>query len=194
MNHFIALVGMAGSGKSIVADELIRQGYRFFRFGQITIDILKERNMEVNEANERAIREGVRKEHGMAAYALLNIPRVDGFLEKGHVVGDGLYSWAEYKLLKEKYGERLSVLAVYAPPSLRYKRLSERKRTADDKDIRNREMTPEQAKSRDFAEIENIEKAGPIAMADHTLVNTGTIRELIDQLYDTLKKIESGDQ
>jgi dephospho-CoA kinase len=190
MNRFIALVGMAGSGKSVVADELIRKGYQFFRFGQITMDIIREKGLDVNEANERMIRENVRKEHGMGAYALLNIPKIEKFLENGHVVGDGLYSWSEYKILRVKFGSRMSVLAVYAPPALRYERLSSRKQLSDDKDIRNRQMTPEQARSRDFAEIENIEKAGPIAMADFTLVNTGSMQNLIDQLNAALNLIE----
>ncbi len=190
MNRFVALVGMAGAGKSIIADELVRRGYRFFRFGQITMDILKERNMEISEANERKIREEVREEHGMGAYAILNIPKIDDFLTKGNVVGDGLYSWSEYKILKERYGEQMYVMAVYAPPELRYKRLSNRERMTDDKDARNRKITPEQAKSRDYAEIENIEKAGPIAMADFTLVNTGTVSELMDQFEEAIKKIE----
>ena len=190
MNRFVALVGMAGAGKSIVADELIRRGYQFFRFGQITMDILKERNMEISEVNEREIREEVRQQHGMGAYAILNISKIDEFLKNGHVVGDGLYSWSEYKILKDRYGEQMHVIAVYAPPGLRYERLSNRERGADDKEARNRKITPEQAKSRDYAEIENIEKAGPIAMSDFTLVNTGTVEELMNQFEDAIKKIE----
>lgn len=190
MHRFIALVGMAGSGKSVVADELIRQGYQFFRFGQITMDIIKEKGLEINEINERAIRENVRKEHGMGAYALLNIPKIEKFLESGHVVGDGLYSWSEYKILRKKFGNKMFVIAVYAPPALRYERLSARKRLSEDKDIRFRQITSDQARSRDFAEIENIEKAGPIAMADFTLLNTGNIQNLIDQLNTALNKIE----
>ena len=50
-------------------------------------------------------------------------------------------------------------------------------------------MTPEQAKARDFAEIENIAKAGPIAMADFTLVNTGSIVDLHKQLDKILNDI-----
>lgn len=191
MNRFIALVGMAGSGKSVVADELIRQGFQFFRFGQITMDIIKERGLEVNETNERTIREDVRQEYGMGAYALLNIPKIENFLSNGNVVGDGLYSWSEYKILRDKFGENMVVIAVYAPPSLRYERLSVRKQVAGDKDVRFRQMTPEQARSRDFAEIENIEKAGPIAMADYMLVNTGSMEELIGQLNAALEKIDN---
>lgn len=189
MNRFIALVGMAGAGKSVVADELIRRGYRFFRFGQLTMDIIREKGLEVNEQNERTIREGLRKEHGMGAYALLNIPKIDHLLKEGHVVGDGLYSWEEYKILKEKYGDQMLVIAVYAPPGLRYSRLAERKHTEGDKNIRFRQMTPEQARSRDFAEIENIDKGGPIAMADYTINNTGSIENLVRQLDLTLEDI-----
>lgn len=189
MNKFIAIVGMAGAGKSVVSDELIKRNYQFFRFGQITMDILKERGLEPTEENEKAIREGVREEHGMAAYAILNLPKIDNFLKKGNVVGDGLYSWDEYKVLKEKFKEQLHVLAVYAPPQVRYARLAGRKLTAGDKNLRFRPMTEEQARSRDFAEIENIAKAGPIAMADFTLVNTTSLEDLKEQLENFLTEI-----
>jgi dephospho-CoA kinase len=186
MNNFIALVGMCGSGKSVVADELVKQGYEFFRFGQITLDIIIEKGLEINEKNERAIREGLRKDYGMGAYAIKNLPKIDNYLKEGNVVGDGLYSWDEYKILKEKYGDQLIVIAVYAPPQLRYERLSQRKRSEDDKEIRNRQLTAEQAKSRDFSEIENLDKGGPIAMADYTLINTGSVSELLHQLENVL--------
>ena len=189
MNTFITLVGMCGSGKSVIADELVRKGYQFFRFGQITIDIIIEKGWEVNEKNERAIREGLRKEFGMGAYAVKNLPKIDRFLNDGHVVGDGLYSWEEYKILKEKYGDQLIVLAIYASPKLRYSRLSQRKTSKEDKDVRNRQLTADQAKSRDFSEIENLDKGGPIAMADFTLINTGTVQELLLQLEEVLKQL-----
>jgi len=190
MNKLVCLVGMTGSGKSVVADYLVKRGYGFFRFGQITLDIVKERGLEPTEINEKAIRESVRKEHGMGAYAILNIPKIDSLLLKGNVVGDGLYSWSEYKILREKYGDKLVVLAVYSPPSLRYDRLVNRTLLASDKDLRNRPATLESAKARDYAEIENIEKGGPIAMADFTLLNTGSVGELLNSLELKIKEIE----
>jgi dephospho-CoA kinase len=105
-------------------------------------------------------------------------------------VGDGLYSWSEYKILKEKYGENLFVIAVYAPPQLRYNRLVNRTLTAQDTAMRNRPATFESAKARDYAEIEKIEKGGPIAMADFTLVNTSSVEDLISQLGKAIKVIE----
>ncbi len=185
----ICVVGMPGAGKSLVSDELAKQGFLYLRFGQITLDKIKELGLEPTEANERKIREDFRKEHGMAAFAILNIPKIDELLEKSNVVIDGLYSWSEYKVLKEKYGDRMYVLAVYAPPKLRYERLKNRK-VEDDEKQRFRNLTEQDAKARDYAEIENLEKGGPIAMADFTVINSGTIEELKDSVRKVLKSIE----
>lgn len=181
-NKIIAIVGMCGSGKSVLADELVKRGWGYVRFGQLTIDLIKERGLEVNEANEKSVRENLRKEHGMGAYAKLNIPKFDAVLEKQNLIADGLYSWDEYKILKDYYGDRLLVVCVYAPPALRYGRLEKRKIQADDKDVKYRPLTQEQAKARDFAEIENLAKGGPIAMADYLITNTGTLEEYLTQI------------
>ncbi len=171
----IAIVGMCGAGKSLLADMLVERGWGYVRFGQINLDILKERGWETNEKNEKIIREELRAEHGMAALAKLNIPKFDKVLSEKNLVADGLYSWSEYKILKDYYGDRLTVVAVYAPPTLRYERISSRISGPEDKDLRNRSFTKEDAKKRDYNEIENVEKGGPIAMADYTILNTGSI-------------------
>lgn len=188
-NKILFIVGMPGSGKSIVSDHLVKQGFAFLRFGQIVLDKIKQENLEVNEVNEKKIREDFRKEYGMGAFARLNIPKFDRLLEKSNVVGDGLYSWSEYKILKEKYKDSMYVIAVYVPPELRYQRLESRKVEKDEKN-RFRSFTREESKARDYAEIENIEKGGPIAMADFTIINTGTVKELKQKLKDILSAIE----
>ena len=182
MNKLVAIVGMCGSGKSVLADTLVERGYGFLRFGQITLDEIKRRGLEPSEELEREIREGFRAEHGMAAFAILNIPKFDSLLEQGHVVGDGLYSWDEYKVLKDRYGENLIVVAIYAPPKMRYARLEARSSGADDPDLRNRGFSREEAKSRDYAELENLAKGGPIAMADYTIVNDSTLEEYQEKI------------
>ncbi len=183
----MAIVGMCGSGKSVLADELIKRDWGYVRFGQLTIDAIKEKGLEVNEANERMIREGLRKEHGMGAYAKLNIPKFDAVLEKQNLVADGMCSWDEYKILRDYYGERLTVACVYAPPELRYQRLEKRQTQTADKDVKNRPLTKEQAKSRDYAEIENMAKGGPIAMADYMILNTGSLEEYKEQIEKFIK-------
>lgn len=181
--RIIAVVGMCGAGKSIVSDYLVENGYQYLRFGQITLDEVKRRGLTPTEDIEKGIREKFRQEHGMGAFAILNQPKIDECLKKGNVVIDGLYSWAEYKILKEKYSSQLKVLAVHAQPQLRYSRLENRPL---DESMKNRPISREDAIKRDYSEIENIEKGGPIAMADYHVLNTGTKDELISQLEKIL--------
>jgi len=110
-------------------------------------------------------------------------------LKKGNVVGDGLYSFEEYKVLKTHFGEQLVVIAVYAPPELRYKRISQRVSGKEDTDSRNRPVTTDEAKARDLAEIENLNKGGTIAMADFTLVNTKDLNYLFAQTEEILTEM-----
>jgi dephospho-CoA kinase len=179
MNKVFCIVGMCGSGKSVVGDELVKRDYGYVRFGALTLDIIKEKGLELNEENEKKVREQLRKEHGMGAYAKLNLPKIDELLLNGNVVADGLYSWTEYKILKEHFSDKMVVVAVLAPPALRYSRLENRELSNDGK---FRPIPKEDSKKRDYAEIENIEKGGPIAMADIYLVNTGNLEDLKEQI------------
>jgi len=165
----VSIVGMAGAGKSGVARLFERNGFIRIRFGDVTDKELKKRGLELNEENERYIREFLRKEYGMAAYAKLNLPRIDEVSKYSDVVVDGLYSWEEYTFLKTYYGEDFSVVAVWASPRTRYARLTTRL---------NRRLTVEEATSRDKAEIENTNKGGPIAMADFTIINESSLENL----------------
>lgn len=190
-NKIVSIVGMPGSGKTTVADYFAKHNFAYLRFGQIVIDEIKKRKLKLNEKNEKKIREEFRKKYGMAALAKLSIPKIDELLKKSNVVIDGLYSWSEYKLMKEKYKERMYVVAVFAPPKLRYQRLLKRKVKGDSKK-RFRVLSKEEAKMRDFSEIENLEKGGPIAMADFTILNIGTTSELkknVKKIISQIKKL-----
>jgi dephospho-CoA kinase len=165
----VSIVGMAGSGKSEVARVFDGAGFTRVRFGDITDEEVKRRGLELNEKNERLVRQDLRTEHGMAAYAKLSLPKIDRILESGSVVVDGLYSWEEYILMKDRYGGRLVVVAVWASPETRHLRLSKRI---------IRPLTREEAASRDVAEIQNLNKGGPIAMADFTILNESSMEAL----------------
>jgi dCMP deaminase len=182
-NKIVAIVGLTGAGKTVSAKYLESKGFSYLRFGQITLDILKKKIGKKNNPElEKQIREDIRKKHGMAAYAVMNKPKLDKLLKKTSVVVDGLYSWSEYKYLKKVFGNKLIVLAISTKPSIRYDRLE--KRTQIDSKMINRPMTKLESIKRDHAEIENIEKGGPIAIADITITNN----ETIDSLYSKLDK------
>lgn len=165
----ISIVGMAGSGKSEVAKVFEGSGYGKVRFGDVTDREIMDRGLKLNEENERFVRQRLRAEHGMAAYAELSLPEVDRLLKSGNVIVDGLYSWEEYKLLKSRYGDDFAVVAVWSSPNTRYERLAKRP---------IRPLSEEEAVSRDLAEIENINKGGPIAMADLTIINGSSLEDL----------------
>src|SRR4030043_887100 len=122
----VSIVGMAGSGKSEVARVFEQNGYQKVRFGDITDEEVKKRGLQLNEENERHVRQQLRQEHGMAAYAKLNLPKIDTWLKSSNVVVDGLYSWEEYTFLKGRYRDNLHVVAVWASPRTRYKRPAKR--------------------------------------------------------------------
>ena len=168
----VSIVGMAGSGKSEVARVFENSGFVRVRFGDITDEEVRKRGLELNEKNERYVREQLRKEHGMSAYARLSLPRIDSLLKSADVVVDGLYSWEEYTLLKDRYGGRFTVVAVWAAPRTRYQRLAKRP---------VRPLTHEEAASRDMAEIQELNKGGPIAMADFTITNESSLEALEKQ-------------
>ncbi len=176
----VSIVGMTGAGKSAVASLFEKHGFTRIRFGDITDEELKKRSLELNEENERHIRELLRQEHGMAAYAKLNLTRIDEASKYSDVVIDGLYSWEEYIFLKAYYGEDFYVVAVWASPKTRYARLGNRL---------NRCLAVEEAISRDRAEIENIDKGGPIAMADFTLINESSLENLRKELKRVITRL-----
>ncbi len=178
--NLIAFVGMCGAGKSVATEAFEQAGYSLVYFGGVTMDELARRGLEKNEKNERMIREGLRAELGPAAYAIKSLPKIEAGLEKGNVVLDGLYSWSEYKVLKERF-PNLMVVAVLTDRQNRYDRLSVRP---------IRPLTAAEATSRDYAEIENSEKGGPIAIADRYLTNNATAEEFkakIEALIEELK-------
>lgn len=179
-NPLLVIVGMAGSGKSSVAQHLQKKGWRVIRFGAITIDEVKSRGLPVNEANEKSVREEFRAKYGMDAYARLSLPEIKKSLSNSPTIIDGLYSWSEYKFLKKHLGDRMKVFAIFTPRSVRYDRIALRP---------ERPLTFKEAEQRDFAEIENVEKGGPIAMADYTIINDGSekdLRRALDRLLSTL--------
>ena len=182
MNKIIAIVGMCGSGKSIASDILVEKGYEKVYFGGVTMEKLKENNLEVNPENEKMMREKLRAELGMGAFAKILLPRIKEYAKTKNVVLDGLYSWDEYLIIENELKDNLSMIGIMTDKKLRYSRLEIRE---------TRPLTKEEAKKRDLAEIDNIAKAPPIAYADYYVLNNGTLEEYKLRLEEIIKEIEN---
>lgn len=185
MQMLIALVGMPGAGKSEAAMFLRdRLGFAYLRFGEAVERKVKELGKEVNEVNERAVREQFRAELGMKAMAIKIEPLVDELQKTADkIVLDGLYSWEEYEYLKPIY-PNLILVCIYATPAARYARLGKRP---------HRPLTLAEARSRDVAELVNLHKGPPIALADFLVVNEGSIDDLHWRLKKIMESIEKGE-
>lgn len=182
MNRVIlAIVGLPGAGKTEATKYVMEKtGWPKVYFGDATFEELKKRNLPITEANERQVREDFRKQYGMAAYAILNLPKIKDLAQKSNVILESLYSWEEYETMKKEFGDAFRVLAIYSSTDTRQKRMAGRK---------ERPLTAEEFVSRDFSQIGNLHQAGPIARADHTVINEGSLEELhkdIDKILNTL--------
>lgn len=180
MNKIIAIVGMCGSGKSVASELLEQKGYKKVYFGGVTMEKLKEKGLEVTPENEKMMREKLREDLGMGAFAKILLPKIKELSEKENVVLDGLYSWDEYKILDTEFGKQLVTIGIICDKKIRYNRLKIR-------DVRP--LTKKEAISRDLSEIENIAKAPPIAYADYFIFNNGTLENYEKRLNEILKEI-----
>src|SRR5690606_8161493 len=98
-----------------------------------------------------------------------------------HIIADGLYTWTEYKVLKAAFPGELQLVAIVAPRRIRYRRLNQRP---------IRPLTNSEAYTRDESEIENLEKGGPIAIADNYVINDGSPERFYEQLDVIQKELE----
>lgn len=180
--NIVAVVGLCGAGKSEATQTFIKNGYERVYFGDATFDELKRQNLAITPENERKVREALRAKGDMAIYAKLSENRIKEYFNKGkNIVIESMYSWSEYKYIKDIYGENFKVLAIVVDKDKRVERLSKRP---------FRPLTPQEVLKRDYTEIENIEKGGPIAIADHFIVNNGNLLDLeknVQMYIDSLK-------
>ncbi len=181
----LAIVGMSGSGKSVVVDHLTDKGYPKVYFGGMIYKEMEKRGIERTEdgESEKKFREMIRETEGKDWVVKQVIEETKDLINAGQkrIVLDGVYSWTEYKTLKHEFPKMVTFLAVVVDKHLRYERVAKRPgRSFDAKAIRER----------DRSEIENLEKGGPIVAADYYVLNNGTVEELCDDVDKVLKEME----
>ena len=181
MSTIVGVVGMCGAGKSEATKRFIDKGFKRIYFGDVTFDEMKRRGLELNHTNERLVRESLRAGGDLAIYAKMIEPKIRALVDAGeNIVLESLYGWSEYKYLEEIYGNQIKLLAIVTDKDVRVSRLKNR-------DFRP--MTEEEVKTRDYAQIEKLEQGGPIAKADHYILNNGdyeTFEKQLDQYIDSL--------
>lgn len=179
----VAFVGLSGSGKSSAVDYLTEKDYPKVYFGGVVLDAMTEAGLDHTQENEKPFREALREKEGKDFVANRIIEQIKGLVAAGQrrIVADGLYTWTEYKVLKKAFPGELTVVAIVAPKRLRHRRLNDRP---------IRPLTNNEASLRDWAEIENLEKGGPIAIADYYVDNDKDLENLHQQIDTILDDID----
>jgi len=178
----VAFVGLTGSGKSTAVEYVTEKEIPKVYFGGIVLDEVAKRGLELTQENEQPIREELREKEGKDFVVRRIITQIHELIAAGQhrIVADGLYTWTEYKTLKHEFPGELTVIAVVSSKHLRKQRMANRT---------VRPLTPEQVDQRDWAEIENIEKGGPIAIADYYVTNDGNLDTFHAQIDTILQGI-----
>ena len=181
----LAVVGMSGSGKSVVVDYLTAKGYPKVYFGGMIYKEMEKRGIERTEdgESEKKFREMIRETEGKDWVVRQVISETKDLITAGQkrIILDGVYSWTEYRTLKHEFPGCLTFVAVVVDKNLRYARVAKRPGRAFDANA---------IRERDRSEIENLEKGGPIAAADYFVLNNGSIEETTGRVAEILKEIE----
>lgn len=180
--QIVAFVGLAGAGKSTAVDYLAHKGYPKVYFGGVIYDAMREAGIEITPESQTIFREEIRKREGNDFVVKRIIQQIKNLEAAGQhrIIADGIYTWTEYKAMKHAFPGELTVIAVVAPKKLRHHRLANRP---------DRPFTEEEATKRDWSEIENLEKGGPIAIADHYIINDGNLEQLHKDIDKELQSI-----
>lgn len=181
----VAVVGMCGSGKSTAIEYLTERGIPKVYFGGIIYKAMEEAGIPRTEdgESEKKFREEIRQKEGKDFVVMRAIKEAKKLIEAGqkHIVLDGLYSWTEYKILRKEWPTEMTVVAIVTPKAIRRKRVAERP---------DRPFDAQAVAERDRAEIENLEKGGPIAIADYYIDNSGTVEEFQEAFSKLMKDIQ----
>jgi dephospho-CoA kinase len=184
----VAFVGLTGSGKSVAVDYLTDKGYPKVYFGGVFYEAMKEAGLTPGDWSvENVFRKEIREREGKDFVVKRIVKQIHDLIGAGQhrVVADGLYSWTEYKILKQEFPGELTVVAVVSPKHLRHHRLTMRP---------ERPLTSQEANERDWREIEDIEKGGPIAIADYFIHNDGDLEHLQKQIDEALEHTDFYDK
>lgn len=179
----VAFVGLAGAGKSSAVEYITEKGFPKIYFGGIIYQAMAEAGIEVTPESQQVFREEIRAREGKDFVVKRAVQQVNDLIEAGQkrILLDGLYTWTEYRILKHEFPGELSVIAIVTPRRLRHRRLAVRP---------ERPFTAQEATQRDWSEIENLEKGGPIAIADHFVINDGDLDALHEKIDTVLEDIE----
>jgi adenylate kinase len=169
----IAIVGLPGSGKTEAADYFKEKGLPVISFGKTINDYVEKNKLGHTEEAHKEVREGLRKELGLAALAIINKDQLKTAIDKNLItVIDGLRSWEELIYIKKEFPDvRVAVISLHTDKAVRYKRIAGRKH--------RKHLYGE---DRDINELIGTNMGSTFAFADYLIHHNGSVTELKEKL------------
>ena len=180
----IGITGTDGAGKGAVVEYLKTKGYTHYSVRSLIVAEIEHRGLEVHRPNMKLIGNAMRADHGGAVMVKTAAETAESTGVTDYII-ESIRTVEEVTLLHDYAGV---LLAVDADQQLRYERIYSRGSQTD-------QITFDQFVEQDEAESksENTAEQNKVAvmqMADHTIMNDGTIKDLhqkVEQWLSTLR-------
>ena len=183
----IGIAGMPGAGKNTIREVAREFGFPIVVMGDEVRAEAKRRSLDPTPENLGRIMLQIRAEEGPGTLAKRCILKIASSNSQVVIV-DGVRSMYEVEEFKKAL-PKFKIVAIHASPKIRFKRLLRRGRSDDPK---NWETFIE----RDLREL-HVGIGEVIAIADHVVVNEGTMedfRRKLRRLFGQMIKNEQGGQ
>ncbi|MEM2282241.1 MAG: AAA family ATPase [Candidatus Hadarchaeales archaeon] len=176
----VGIAGPPGAGKTEVAKVAVRLGFSYLRMGDVVVEEVRRRGLEISEESVGRVASELRK-LGEAEVARRCIPSIRQ--AEGPVVVDGIRSPAEVREFRREFnGFRL--ISVWSSQATRYQRISKRRREDDAAGWEEFLRKDEREMSWGLGEV--------IVLSDYLLVNEGTVEELRGEAERCLRRLLAG--
>jgi dephospho-CoA kinase len=176
----IAVAGMPGSGKSLMVNIAIQNGYDVVVMGDEVREEARKQKIVPTPENIGKIMLELREREGEAAIAQRCVPKIEK-TSKQKVVVDGIRSLSEVEEFKNRLG-KVTLVAVHSSPETRFQRLYNRRRSDDPKDWTI-------FHERDLREL-SVGLGNAIAMAEYIIVNEESVGTAKNRAREVLREIE----
>ena len=179
----IGITGTDGAGKGTVVEHLKTKGFTHYSARDFIEAEIKRQGLPSDRNQMRLTANELRAKHGNE-YVVKQAYEKAIAEGETKVVIESLRAVAEAKYLKQQGGV---LLAVDADPGVRYQRVQARRSASDQ--VSYEQFLEHEALEKNDPDPNGMQKAAVMEMADHTIMNDGTVEELEQKVETFLHQI-----
>ena len=177
----IGLTGRNAAGKGEVARYLQKKSFYYYSLSDVIREEIRSRGLEPTRELLITVGNELRQRYGSKILAERILAKIE---DDRHYVIDSIRNPAEVDAFRA--AKHFKLIRIEAPPEVRFQRIFKRQRESDPKTLQ------------EFFELENREAEGDDTsqnlvkvelMADHTLINDGTLESLYPEIDKLLLRL-----